>query len=96
VVIVNNACLSLIRQNQKYAYNFEYAVEMRVNQGTMDYVKVAEGFAAAGERVERPEDIRGALERAVKSGKPYIIDIVCENETDCSMGPAVDSIKEFI
>jgi tartronate-semialdehyde synthase len=96
VVIVNNACLSLIRQNQKYAYNFEYAVEMKVNQGVMDYVRVAEGFAAAGERVERPEEIRGALERAVKSGKPYIIDIVCENETDCSMGPAVDSIKEFI
>ena len=96
VVIVNNACLSLIRQNQKYAYNFEHAVEMKVNQGVMDYVKVAEGFAAAGERVERPEDIRGALERAVKSQKPYIIDIVCEQSTDCSMGPAVDSVKEFI
>ncbi|MHC1761595.1 MAG: thiamine pyrophosphate-dependent enzyme [Negativicutes bacterium] len=96
VVIVNNACLSLIRQNQKYAYNFEHAVEMKVNQGVMDYVKVAEGFAAAGERVEKPEDIRGALERAVKSQKPYIIDIVCEQSTDCSMGPAVDSVKEFI
>ncbi len=96
VVIVNNACLSLIRQNQKYAYNFEHAVEMEVNQGLMDYVKVAEGFAAAGERVERPEDIRGALERAVQSKKPYIIDIVCEKTTDCSMGPALDSVKEFI
>ena len=96
VVIVNNACLSLIRQNQKYAYNFEHAVAMDVNQGVMDYVKVAEGFAAAGERVERPEDIRGALERAVKSSKPYIIDIVCEKSTDCSMGPALDSVKEFI
>jgi tartronate-semialdehyde synthase len=96
VVIVNNACLSLIRQNQKYAYNFEYAVEMEVNQGVMDYVKVAEGFAAAGERVERPEDIRAALERAAKSNKPYIIDIICEKDTDCSMGPAIDSIKEFI
>jgi len=96
VVIVNNACLSLIRQNQKYAYNFEHAVEMKVNQGVMDYVKVAEGFAGAGERVEKPEDIRGALERAVKSKKPYVIDIVCEQSTDCSMGPAVDSVKEFI
>ena len=96
VVIVNNACLSLIRQNQKYAYNFEHAVEMKVNQGVMDYVKVAEGFAAAGERVEKPDEIRGALERAVKSQKPYIIDIVCEQSTDCSIGPAVDSIREFI
>ena len=96
VVIVNNACLSLIRQNQKYAYNFEHAVEMEVNQGVMDYVKVAEGFAGAGERVERPEDIQGALERAVKSKKPYVIDIVCEKSTDCSMGPSLDSVKEFV
>ena len=96
VVIVNNACLSLIRQNQKYAYSFEHAVAMEVNQGVMDYIKIAEGFAGAGERVEKPEDIRGALERAVKANKPYIIDIVCEKSTDCSMGPAVDSIKEFI
>ncbi|HWR30543.1 MAG TPA: thiamine pyrophosphate-dependent enzyme [Negativicutes bacterium] len=96
VVIVNNACLSLIRQNQKYAYNFEHAVEMEVNQGVMDYVKVAEGFAGAGERVERPEDIRGALERAVKSKKPYVIDIVCEKSTDCSMGPSLDNVKEFV
>lgn len=96
VVIVNNACLSLIRQNQKYAYQFEHAVEMEVNQGVMDYVKVAEGFAAAGERVERPEDIRPALERAVRANRPYVIDIVCEKSTDCSMGPAVDSVKEFV
>lgn len=96
VVIVNNAYLSLIRQNQKYAYGFEHAVEMSVNQGVMDYIKVAEGFAGTGERVFQPEDIRGALERAVKSKKPYIIDIVCEKETDCSMGAALDGVKEFV
>ena len=96
VVIVNNAYLSLIRQNQKYAYNFEHAVEMNVNQGAMDYIKVAEGFACTGERVFKPEEIKGALERATKSKIPYVIDIVCEKSTDCSMGAAVDCVKEFI
>lgn len=96
VVIVNNAYLSLIRQNQKYAYGFEHGVAMEMNQGVMDYIKVAEGFACAGERVFKPEDISGALQRAAQSKKPYVIDIVCEKETDCSMGPAVDSIKEFV
>lgn len=96
VVIVNNGYLSLIRQNQKYAYGFEHAVEMNVNQGVMDYVKVAEGFACAGERVFKPEDIEGALARAAQSKIPYVIDIVCEKDTDCSMGPAVDCIKEFV
>ncbi|MDR3565893.1 MAG: thiamine pyrophosphate-binding protein [Negativicutes bacterium] len=96
VVIVNNAYLSLIRQNQKYAYGYEHAVSMDENQDVMDYMKVAEGFGGAGERVTKPEDIKGALARAVKSKKPYIIDIVCEKNTDCSMGPAVDCVKEFI
>lgn len=96
VVIVNNAYLGLIRQNQKYAYDFENAVEMAVNQGVMDYVKVAEGFACTGERVFRPEEIQPALARAAKSKVPYIIDIVCETQTDCSMGGAVDAIREFV
>lgn len=96
VVIVNNAYLSLIRQNQKYAYSFEHAVKMEVNQGVMDYVKVAEGFACAGERVHKPEDIAAALKRASLSKVPYVIDIVCETETDCSMGMALDSVREFV
>ncbi len=95
VVIVNNAYLSLIRQNQKYAYGFEHAVAMDENQDTLDYIKVAEGFACAGERVTNPDDIAPALARAVKAGKPYVIDIICEKNTDCSMGAAVDCVKEF-
>lgn len=96
VVIVNNAYLGLIRQNQKYAYDFEHAVEMEVNQGVMDYIKIAEGFAGAGERVFHPDEIQGALARAIASKKPYIIDIVCEKTTDCSMGAGVDCVREFV
>ncbi len=96
VVIVNNAYLGLIRQNQKYAYSYEYAVEMKENQTIMDYVKVAEGFACEGERVFKPEDLAGALERALKANKPYVIDVVCEEHADCSMGNAIDSVREFI
>ena len=95
VIIINNAYLSLIRQNQKYAYKYEYAVEMKENHTTMDYVKVAEGFACKGERVFKAEDIAGAFERAVKSGKPYIIDIIVEQHSDCSMGPNIAAVKEF-
>lgn len=95
VVILNNAYMSLIRQNQKYAYQFEYAVEMKENLNLIDYVKIAEGFACRAERVLKPEEIAGAFERAVKSGKPYVIDIICEEQTDCSMGPSVAAVKEW-
>ncbi len=95
VVILNNAYLSLIRQGQKYTHQYEYAVAMKENHTMMDYVKVAEGFACAGERITKPEEIRGALERAVKSKKPYIIDIIVEERTDCSMGTNIAAVEEF-
>ncbi len=95
VVILNNAYLSLIRQNQKYAYQYEYAVEMKENHTMIDYVKVAEGFACMGERIFKAEDIAGAFDRAIKSGRPYIIDIIVEEHTDCSMGSNIAAVKEF-
>ena len=95
VVIVNNAYLSLIRQNQKYAYSFEYGVSIKENHTLMDYVKVAEGLGCAGERIFNPNDIAAAIERANASEKPYIIDIICEEQTDCAMGPSVAAVREF-
>lgn len=94
VVIVNNAYLGLIRQNQKYAYGYEYAVEMKENHGFVDYVKVAEGLGCAGERVFKPEDLVPAMKRAQKSMKPYIIDVIVEEQADCSMGNSIDKVVE--
>lgn len=88
--------LGLIRQNQKYAYGYECDVAMPENQGMMDYVKVAEGFACYGERVFDAADIPAALNRAKASGKPAIIDIVCDPQVDCSMGTALNNCKEFV
>ncbi|HVI41579.1 MAG TPA: thiamine pyrophosphate-dependent enzyme, partial [Anaerovoracaceae bacterium] len=96
VVIVNNAYLGLIRQNQKYAYGYEYAVEMSENQDMIDYVTIANGFACYGERVFEPGEIGAALKRAQESGKPAVIDIVCDPIVDCSMGTALDNVREFI
>lgn len=96
VVIVNNAYLGLIRQNQKYAYGYECDVAMSENQGMIDYVKVAQGFACYGERVFDPNGIAAALQRAVESKKPAVIDIVCDPFVDCSMGAALNNVKEFV
>ncbi len=96
VVIVNNANLGLIRQNQKGAYGYEYAVSMPYNQdGTMDYVKVAEGFGCMGERVFTPQELTAALERAKVSGKTYIIDAICVKEQLCDMGGSIAAVKSW-
>ena len=39
---------------------------------------MAKVFGAHGEFVEKPEDIRPALERAVASGKPAVVNVVTD------------------
>lgn len=96
VFVVNNAYLGLIRQNQKYGYGYEYAVDMPENQDWIDYVKVAEGLGCYGERVFDPNDIGNALKHAQKSGKPSVIEVICDPMVDCSMGSSIDNIREFM
>lgn len=94
-IIVNNGYLSLIRQNQRYAYEFEYGVDLTYNGRGIDFVTLAQAFGAYGERVERPEDLRPAFERAVACGRPAVIDVIVERNTDAAMGNSLDTVREF-
>jgi acetolactate synthase-1/2/3 large subunit len=42
------------------------------------YDKVVEALGGYGEMIERPEEIRPALERAFKSGLPACINVICD------------------
>lgn len=95
VIIVNNGYLSLIRQAQKYNFNMNFEVETWYQDQMVDFVKFAEAYGAYGERVEKPEDIKPALQRAVNCGRAAIIDIIVERETDASMGASLDKIVEY-
>lgn len=101
ILIINNGYLSLIRQAEKYGYDMNYEVSIWYDgeNKMIDFVKFADAFGAYGERVEKPDDIRPAimraLERMEKTRKPAILDIVVERETDCSMGTSIDAVREF-
>jgi len=99
VVVVNNAYLGLIRQNQK-GYGFEYAVDMPYNQdGTIDYVKLGEAYGCVAERVFSPEELKAALVRAkastTASGRCYLIDAICIKTQLCDMGGSIANIKSW-
>jgi len=100
VVVVNNGNLGLIRQNQKYAYNYEHGIRLRYKDANdpilPDLVKFAEAFGGAGERVFDAKDIPAAFERAMKSKVPYLVDIIVATDADCSMGPAINAVREFV
>jgi len=58
-------------------------------------VKFAEACGTLGERVTVPNELKAAFQRGIDSGVPYIIDVIIERETDCSMGLSIDNIREF-
>lgn len=95
VIVLNNSYLSLIRQNQKYAYKYEYEVAMPENKTIIDYQQVSKGFGCCAVRVEKIDDLKNALKKAYDSKKPYVVEIIVENETDCDMGNDIINVKCF-
>jgi tartronate-semialdehyde synthase len=101
VVVVNNGNMSLIRQNQKYAYgNLRFEIDIdyptsQTEENLLDFAKFAEAFGGWGERVTKPNEIQPAFRRALASGKPAIVDIIVERDADASMGAALDAVREF-
>ena len=77
-VIMNNSALGMVRQWQKAFYGGRYS-SSEPDRRT-DYIKVAEGFGAAGYRCESPEEFGRVFEAALKSDKPVWIECVIDRE----------------
>jgi thiamine pyrophosphate-dependent acetolactate synthase large subunit-like protein len=48
--------------------------------GEFNYAAIAQAFGCFGLRVERPEEIRGALEAAQNSGLPAVVEVLTDIE----------------
>ncbi len=57
--------------------------------------KIAEGFGAYGEYVEREEDIAPAIERAFASGKPGVIHVPVDPEANAMDAPNYEEFKSW-
>jgi len=44
-----------------------------------DFAALARSFGALGATVEKPDDFRPALEKAIASGKPYVLDVLIDS-----------------
>ena len=82
-VVYNDGLWGMIkRSEQRKAPEETHFVGLDLEQNT-HYEKVVEGFGCYGELVTRIEDMRGAIQRAVASGKPGCVNIM----VDPSIGP---------
>jgi acetolactate synthase-1/2/3 large subunit len=62
IINLNNSYLGMVRQWQEFSYQSRYSHSYM--DTIPDFVKLAEAYGHVGIRVEKPEDVRGALEQA--------------------------------
>jgi acetolactate synthase-1/2/3 large subunit len=69
-IVHNNAAWGIIRAGQQNALGFELGTSL----ADTDYAAIARGFGCHGEVVTTPEDVAPAIQRALASGLPAVLD----------------------
>ena len=84
-VVINNHVLGMVRQWQTLFYEKRYSNTI-LNDPT-DFVKLAEAMGADGYRATTVEEFEDAMKKALKAGKPVVID--CQIDQDDKVWPMV-------
>jgi acetolactate synthase-1/2/3 large subunit len=74
-VMGNNGIWGLEKHPMEFLYGYSVAADLR--PGTR-YDLVAQALGCEGELVERPEQLRGALERALAAGRPALVNVLTD------------------
>lgn len=95
VAVMNNGYLGMVRQWQELFYEKRYSCTCLGN--VPDFAKVAEAYGARGLTVTRPDEVDAALEEAVKTDGPVVIDFRVDPEENVfPMVPAGAAVNEMI
>lgn len=78
IVIANNNCWGMIKSRQKGNLGKRYC---DVDFPSINYAEIAKGFGCYSEKIEKPEDIKPALQRAIDAAKPAVLDVEIAFET---------------
>ena len=80
-VIMNNCAFGTIAGLQKAHYGTTLGTVFEKNgePNSPDFAAIARAYGIDAIRVEKASDFKPALEKAVASGKPYVLDVFMEN-----------------
>ena len=81
VLVFNNNSYGNVRRDQRERFDGRVVASDLVNP---DFVKLAESFGVGAARVTSPDHFRPALEKALASGGPYLIDIEVPRDSEVS------------
>ena len=90
VVVFNNGSLGFVELEMKAAGLVDYGTELL----NPDFAKLAESAGIFGVRVEKPEELRPALTKALAHDGPALVEVVV-NRQELSMPPTI-SLEEAL
>ena len=95
IIVMNNGYLGMVRQWQELFYNNRLsAVELDCFP---DAAKLAAAYGFTGRTIESPRELRAALEEAVSTPGPYLLNVkVSPSECVYPMVPAGAGIHEMV
>ena len=77
IVVLNNNFLGMVRQWQQMFFDKRYASTELVNP---DFVTIAKGYYLEAEKVSERKNLKEAVNRMIKSDKPYFLEVSVEKE----------------
>jgi acetolactate synthase-1/2/3 large subunit len=90
-IIMNNYCIGAIRDLQRFYFGGrQIGTSFQKYEGTKyydgelwnpDFAAMAKSMGGDGVRIENPGDIAPAVEAAIKSNKPTVIDVIINRDT---------------
>ncbi|HZR73018.1 thiamine pyrophosphate-dependent enzyme [Bradyrhizobium sp.] len=81
VLVFNNNSYGNVRRDQRERFDGRLVASDLVNP---DFVKLADSFGVGAARVTSPDHFKPALEKALKDGGPYLIDIEVPRDSEVS------------
>lgn len=95
IVVMNNGVLGMVRQMQTLFFDKHYS-HTTLNRKT-SFVEVAKAFGADGQAVSTLEELENALQTALKTDTPFVIDCsIDEDELVLPMIPPGGSVDDII
>lgn len=92
-VIANNGAWGNIRHEQGKQFGTKTGA---TQLAAVAYEKLAEAFGGHGERVESSADLGAAIERAIASGKPAVVNVICQQDVVSPVTEMVGGMMELL
>lgn len=93
ILILNNSFLGMVRQWQQLFHDRRYSF---VNITSPDFVALAKSYSISGQKVEKREDLEGALKAMLDHPSSYLLEVVVGKENNVfPMVPQGSSVSEI-